>query len=51
MLARYGIVTIDDLCRCTPDALFDMKNFGITSLREVEEALTKIGRRLANPIS
>jgi hypothetical protein len=47
-LRRHGICSIDDLCRCTPEMLLEIKNFGTTSLNTVIEALTAIGRNLAS---
>ena len=49
ILAREGIETVDQLCRYPASVLMKARNFGDTSLREVEEALDTIGRKLPNP--
>ena len=49
ILAREGIETVDQLCRYPASVLMKARNFGTTSLQEVEEALDTIGRKLPNP--
>ena len=48
-LARAGIFTVDELLRYPDDVLLKIRNFGYTTLLEVEEALQEIGKEL--PIS
>ena len=45
-LARAGIFTVDELLRYPGSVLLKIRNFGITSLLEVEEALQEIGKEL-----
>jgi len=45
-LATLGIVTVGDLIAKTPDELLQVKNFGQTSLQEVQEKLQQLGLSL-----
>lgn len=43
---RLNITTLGELCQRTADELMEAKNFGVTSLREVQEKLTQHGLKL-----
>ena len=43
---KAGIVSFDQLCGKREDELLEMKNFGMTGLREVQDRLTKLGLKL-----
>ena len=45
-LDRLGIRTLGELCRRTEAELLGCKNFGVTSLNEIKEALTTVGLEL-----
>ena len=45
-LGYYGINTVDELCRYPAEVLLTARGFAETSLREVEEKLAAIGRKL-----
>jgi Bacterial RNA polymerase, alpha chain C terminal domain len=45
-LESVGISSVDQLCRRTEDELLEIRNFGLTTLREVKDNLTKLGKRL-----
>ena len=45
-LESENINTVRDLVRRTPDQLLEVRNFGETTLNEVEEKLTELGLRL-----
>ena len=45
-LGRYGINTVDELCRYPAEILLEARNFGETTLYEIETALAAIGRKL-----
>ena len=43
---RLAINTLGELCQRTSDELMEAKNFGVTSLKEVQEKLTQLGLKL-----
>lgn len=43
---RLGINTLGELCQRTSDELLEAKNFGVTSLKEVQEKLVNYGLKL-----
>jgi len=43
---RLGINTLGELCQRTADELLEAKNFGVTSLKEVQEKLVNYGLKL-----
>lgn len=43
---RLNINTLGELCQRTSDELMEAKNFGVTSLKEVQEKLTQLGLKL-----
>ncbi len=43
---RLGINTLGELCQRTTDELMEAKNFGVTSLKEVQEKLVNYGLKL-----
>lgn len=43
---RLGINTLGELCQRTSDELLEAKNFGVTSLKEVQEKLQQYGLKL-----
>jgi DNA-directed RNA polymerase subunit alpha len=43
---RLGINTLGELCQRTSDELLEAKNFGVTSLKEVQEKLVQYGLKL-----
>lgn len=43
---RLGINTLGELCQRTADELLEAKNFGVTSLKEVQEKLVQYGLKL-----
>ena len=45
-LASVGIFTVDELLRYPSKLLMEIRNFGATSLMEVEDALQAIGNKL-----
>lgn len=45
-MMRLGVSTIGDLVRRSADELLEVKNFGVTSLKEVREKLAEYGLRL-----
>jgi DNA-directed RNA polymerase subunit alpha len=45
-MTRLGLNTIGELIRKTGDDLLECKNFGVTSLNEVRQALTQVGLKL-----
>ncbi len=45
---RLNIGTLGELCQRTQDELLEAKNFGMTSLKEVQEKLTALGLKLRN---
>ena len=45
-LASVGIFTVDELLRYPSKLLLEIRNFGATSLLEVEDALKAIGKKL-----
>jgi hypothetical protein len=48
VLQRNGINTLDELCRKEPQELVSFPNFGMRSLREVDQVLAEMGRRLGD---
>jgi len=48
VLRRNGIHTVADLCRRKPEELLSFPGFGTRSLREVDQVLEEIGRRLGD---
>lgn len=45
---RLNITTLGELCQRTQDELLEAKNFGMTSLKEVQEKLVTYGLKLRN---
>ena len=45
---RLNITTLGELCQRTQDELLEAKNFGMTSLKEVQEKLVSYGLKLRN---
>jgi DNA-directed RNA polymerase subunit alpha len=45
---RLNIATLGELCSRTQDELLEAKNFGMTSLKEVQEKLVQYGLKLRN---
>jgi DNA-directed RNA polymerase alpha subunit len=50
-LAHYGIDSVEELCRYPSEVLLEARNFGTTSLREIQKALADIGLMLPKKIS
>lgn len=48
-LEGAGIETVDDLCSKRPEDLLVIPYFGVGQLRDVEQALAEIGRKLRPP--
>ncbi len=46
-MVRLGLTTIGELIRKTGDDLLECKNFGVTSLNEVREKLTRVESQIA----
>lgn len=49
--ARRGITTVGQLCRLTADDVLEWGGFGDASLREVEEALKRVGLGLRRSVT
>jgi DNA-directed RNA polymerase subunit alpha len=50
-LASLGVKTVGDLISKTPEELLSCKNFGQTSLKEVQEKLNQLGLSLSESLS
>lgn len=45
-LRREGVKTVNELCQYTSDQILDTRDIGITSLHEIRQVLSTIGRSL-----
>lgn len=49
ILKKVGILTVDQLARCTSSELMRLEDFGQKSLDEIRAILSALGRKLADP--